>query len=44
MQSRRRHSYAQGYLGLDMVAEAAAELDRIPAPDNESVAATPTRP
>ena len=37
MQVNRRLSYAQGYLGLGMVAEAAAELDRIPAPANEAV-------
>ncbi|MBI4626919.1 MAG: hypothetical protein HY736_27315 [Verrucomicrobia bacterium] len=37
MQAKRRLSHAQGYLGLGMVAEAAAELDRIPAPENESV-------
>ena len=37
MHAKRRLSHAQGYLGLGMVAEAAAELDRIPAPDNESV-------
>ena len=34
MQSRRRLSYAQGYLELGMVAEAAAELEHIPAPEN----------
>jgi hypothetical protein len=34
MQSRRRLSHAQGYLELGMVAEAAAELERIPAPEN----------
>ena len=33
MQPKWRLSHAQGYLGLGMVAEAAAELDRIPAPD-----------
>lgn len=31
---KRRLSHAQGYLQLGMVAEAAAELDRVPAPDN----------
>ncbi|MEY2881296.1 MAG: hypothetical protein RLZZ15_3676 [Verrucomicrobiota bacterium] len=31
MQTKWRLSHAQGYLGLGMVAEAAAELDRIPA-------------
>ena len=34
MQLKRRLSYAQGYLELGMVAEAAAELDRIPAADS----------
>jgi predicted Zn-dependent protease len=33
MQAKRRLSHAQGYLGLGMVAEAAAELDLIPAPE-----------
>jgi Flp pilus assembly protein TadD len=37
MQSRRRLSHAQGYLGLGMLAEAAAELDQIPAPESESL-------
>ena len=32
MQPKWHVSHAQGYLGLGMVAEAAAELDRIPAP------------
>lgn len=36
MQSKWRLSHAQGYLGLGMVAEAAAELDRIPAPDRDA--------
>lgn len=31
---KRRLSHAQGYLQLGMVAEAAAELDRVPAPEN----------
>ncbi len=31
MQPARRISHAQGYLGLGMVAEAAAELDQLPA-------------
>jgi len=31
---KRRLSHAQGYLQLGMVAEAAAELDRVPAPAN----------
>ncbi len=33
MQPKWRLSHAQGYLGLGMVAEAAAELDKIPAPE-----------
>src|SRR5688572_11242874 len=33
MLSQRRISYAQGYLALGMVAEAAAELQQLPAPD-----------
>jgi tetratricopeptide (TPR) repeat protein len=32
MQPKWRLSHAQGYLGLGMVAEAAAELEKIPAP------------
>jgi Tfp pilus assembly protein PilF len=32
-----RLSHAQGYLGLGMVAEAAAELDHIPAPQRDAV-------
>lgn len=37
MQTKRRLSHAQGYLGLGMVAEAAAELEQIPAPDREQL-------
>jgi predicted Zn-dependent protease len=37
MLSRRRLSHAQGYLELGMIAEAAAELDRIAPPDNETL-------
>src|SRR4051812_21327400 len=37
MQVKRHLSYAQGYLGLGMIAEAAAELDRISAPENLAV-------
>lgn len=37
MQPKWRLSHAQGYLGLGMVAEAAAELDRIPAPDRDEI-------
>ncbi len=37
MHVKRHLSYAQGYLGLGMVAEASAELDRIGPPDRESV-------
>lgn len=33
MQPKWRLSHAQGYLGLGMVAEAAAELEHIPAPE-----------
>ncbi len=33
---KRRLSYARGYLELGLVAEAAAELDQIPAPENET--------
>ena len=36
MQLKRRLSHVRGYLGLGMVAEAAAELARIPAPDSEA--------
>lgn len=35
MQIKRHLSYAQGYLELGLVAEAAAELERIPAPHNQ---------
>ncbi len=35
MSVKRSLSYAHGYLELGMVAEAAAELERIAAPDNE---------
>src|ERR1044071_9256359 len=38
MQVKRRLSYAQGYLELGMVAEAAAELDRVPAAERQSLA------
>jgi tetratricopeptide (TPR) repeat protein len=34
---KRRISHAQGYLALGMVAEAAAELDRIAAPDRDAL-------
>ena len=34
---RRRLSFAYGYLMLGMVAEAAAELEKIPAPENEGL-------
>jgi len=37
MQPHRHLSHAQGYLALGMVEEAAAELDRIPAPDNDTL-------
>lgn len=37
MRSKWRISHAQGYLGLGMVAEAAAELDRIPAPERDGL-------
>ena len=37
IQPKWRLSHAQGYLGLGMVAEAAAELDRIPAPERNAV-------
>ncbi|MDP3069804.1 MAG: hypothetical protein Q8N18_05915 [Opitutaceae bacterium] len=37
MNSKRRLSHAQGYLGLGMVAEAAAELERIPAPERDAL-------
>jgi Tfp pilus assembly protein PilF len=37
IQPKWRLSHAQGYLGLGMVAEAAAELDRIPAPERDAV-------
>ena len=37
MQVKRHLSYAQGYLGLGMIAEAAAELDRISAPENLAI-------
>lgn len=36
MHVKRHLSYAQGYLGLGMVAEAAAELDRIAPADRET--------
>jgi hypothetical protein len=36
MQLKRRLAHARGYLELDMVAEAAAELAFIPAPQNET--------
>jgi Tfp pilus assembly protein PilF len=38
MHVKRHLSYAQGYLELGMFAEAAAELDRIPADQPESIA------
>ena len=38
MLSKRRLSFAQGYLELGMVAEAAAELDRIPAAESDGLA------
>jgi Tfp pilus assembly protein PilF len=37
IQPKWRLSHAQGYLGLGMVAEAAAELDRIPTPERDAV-------
>ncbi len=37
MLPRRHIAHAQGYLGLGMVAEAAAELERVPAPERDSV-------
>lgn len=37
MHLKRHLSYAQGYLELGLLAEAAAELARIPAPANESL-------
>ena len=37
MRSKWRISHAQGYLGLGMVAEAAAELDCIPAPERDGL-------
>jgi Tfp pilus assembly protein PilF len=38
IQPKWRLSHAQGYLGLGMVAEAAAELERIPAPERDALA------
>jgi tetratricopeptide (TPR) repeat protein len=38
MQPKWRLSHAQGYLSLGMVAEAAAELEHIPAPDRDEPA------
>jgi Tfp pilus assembly protein PilF len=43
MQSKWRLSHAQGYLGLGMVAEAAAELEKIPAPERDEPAALALR-
>ena len=43
MQPKWRLSHAQGYLGLGMVAEAAAELERIPAPERDEPAALALR-
>jgi Flp pilus assembly protein TadD len=37
VQLKKRLSYAQGYLGLDMLAEAAAELDAIPADSRDAI-------
>ncbi len=37
MLPQRRISHAQGYLGLGMVAEAAAELELIPLPERDSL-------
>jgi Tfp pilus assembly protein PilF len=37
IQPKWRISHAQGYLGLGMVAEAAAELERIPAPQRDAI-------
>lgn len=37
IQPKWRLSHAQGYLGLGMVAEAAAELDHIPAPERDGL-------
>lgn len=43
MQWKRRLAHARGYLELDMVAEAAAELAWIPAPENETDAVVAVR-
>ena len=43
MLPQRRLSHAQGYLGLGMVAEAAAELSHLSGPDAESPAALVVR-
>jgi tetratricopeptide (TPR) repeat protein len=43
MTPKRRLSYIQGYLELGMVAEAAAEFGRMPAPENTSTEAIALR-
>jgi predicted Zn-dependent protease len=43
MQPKWRLSHAQGYLGLGMVTEAAAELEKIPAPDCDEPAVLAVR-
>ena len=43
IQPKWRLSHAQGYLGLGMVAEAAAELDRLPEPEREEAPALALR-
>ena len=43
MQPKWRLSHAQGYLGLGMVAEAAAELDQIPSPERDALPAVALR-
>jgi len=43
MSNQRLLSHAQGYLGLGMLKEAAAELDRIGPPDDESAAVIAVR-
>lgn len=43
MLPQRRLAHARGYLELGMVAEAAAELDRVPAPERDSLEALALR-
>jgi predicted Zn-dependent protease len=43
MQLKRRLAHAQGYLELGMVAEAAAELERIPASEHATLDVIPIR-